>query len=102
MDTKPAIHTLFKSHYFWDVNVSALDEVKNQRLIIERIMSYGSLQEIIILLEYYGKQTVIRTCLGLASLDPKTLNFLSALFDLPKENFRCHTGKPLKYKHWNS
>jgi hypothetical protein len=93
---------LFKSHYFWDVDVSALDKKKNQRLIIERIITYGSLNEIILLLELYGKDVVISTCRQIHYFDPKTLNFLTALFNLPKEDFKCHTTNPLNIKHWNS
>lgn len=90
-----------KPQYFWDVDFTKLNDVKNQRLIIERVMLYGSLQEIGLLIEHYGKPAVISVCTKTTALDPKSLNFISKLFKLPKSNFRCHTERQLKPQHWN-
>lgn len=102
MNSKHSITELFKTQYFWDMDISLLDKDKNQRLIIERILTYGSLQEINLLFDLYGKTVIVNTCQQLRYLDPKTLNFIAALFNLPKKSFKCHSVNPLISRHWNS
>jgi hypothetical protein len=102
MDPNSAIGSLLKPYYFWDVDISALDIENNQRLIIERIMSFGSIREIKTLIELYGRAVVIDTCLRIPYFDPKTLNFISKLFSIPKEKFRCYPDSPSTIRHWNS
>jgi len=92
---------ILKSHYFWDVDVTALDTIKNRRLIIERILKFGSVDEIAKLTEFYGITSVVETCCILAYLDPKTMNFTALLFSIPKESFKCNHRKSLTQKHWH-
>jgi hypothetical protein len=96
MEQNNTFITHMKPQYFWDVDFAKLDDAKNQRLIIERVMLYGSLREIVLLIEYYGKPAVIRVCTKTTALDPKSLNFIAKLFKLPKSNFRCPSTKLLK------
>ena len=45
--------------YFWDVDLTALDEALSCRLIIERVFSLGDMQEMNQVIHYYGKEKVI-------------------------------------------
>lgn len=87
--------------YFWDINIKTLDEVKSKRLIIERVVNLGNLEEIKLLLNHYGKKELTHTICNLNYLDPKTLNFFSLVFNIPKNNFKCFARKQLKVKHWS-
>ncbi len=87
--------------YFWDVNAEVLDEKKSQRLIIERIAVLGNLQEIKAMIKHYGKKEVLKTLCNLNYLDPKTLNFFSLMFHMPKTDFKCYTRKQSTPRHWN-
>lgn len=87
--------------YFWDINIKNLDEVKTKRLIIERVANLGNLEEIKLLLNHYGKKELVKTICNLNYLDPKTLNFFSLVFNIPKSNFKCFTKKQSKAQHWN-
>ena len=87
--------------YFWDVEISTLDETKSKRLIIERVVNLGNLDEIKLVVNYYGKKELIKTICKLNYLDSKTLNFLSLIFNVPKSKFKCFTRKQLKLQHWN-
>jgi len=49
-----------------------------------------------------GRDEVIKQLTNLTYIAPKTLNFVSVLFDKPKEEFRCYPKKPLIKEHWNS
>jgi hypothetical protein len=88
--------------YFWDINPEFLDDQKSRRIIIERIMNLGNLDEIKLVRKYYGDEVVKDTVTNLNYIDPKTLNFLSLLFDIPKNKFKCYTRKQSNVQHWNS
>jgi len=81
--------------YFWDVDRGKLDIIVAKRLIIERVFSLGKLSEMKVLLRYYGKREVIETLSQIIYLDPKTLNFISKFFNIPKSSFKCYTQTPL-------
>ena len=87
--------------YFWDIDLQKLDEVKSKRIIIERVMSFGTIQEIKLLKTYYGVTEVIKNLRMLSYIDSKNLNFFSLLFNIPKADFKCYTRKQLKDQHWN-
>ena len=87
--------------YFWDINPDSIDEIKSKRLIIERIINLGNLREIKYMISFYGKDEVIKTIINLNHLDPKTLNFFSIVFDIPKSKFKCYTKNQSTKKHWN-
>lgn len=86
--------------YFWDIDPGQLDEFRSRKLIIERVMNFGNLREIKLILEHYGREEVKKTVCDLNYLDPKTLHFLSLLFNIPKKEFKCYTRNPSTDKHW--
>lgn len=87
--------------YFWDINLNNLDDYKSKRLIIERTLSFGNLKEIKLVINHYGLPETKKIACNLAYFDPKTLNFLSILFDIPKTEFKCYTRKQLKDQPWS-
>ncbi len=86
---------------FWDVDINMLDEEKSKRLIIERMMQFGTWHEIRLIKDFYGDETVISTLCQLNYIDPKTLNFASLLFQIPKSKFKCYTRAQSTNLHWN-
>ena len=40
--------------------------------------------------EYYGNESIKNTILDIKYFDKKTLNYLSIVFDISKEEFRCY------------
>jgi hypothetical protein len=86
--------------YFWDVDLSVLDEKKSSRLIIERVFSLGEVDEINLVIRYYGEKKVLEVLSDLSYIDPKTLNFISKFFNKPIKKFRCHVRKQSKPQHW--
>lgn len=96
------IAEIYNRALFWDIDISRLDEEKNSRLIIERVFSRGTLDEIRTVIKQYGKERVIDTLASVNYLDPKTLNFVSFLFDKPKNEFRCYLRSQSGPQLWNS
>jgi hypothetical protein len=87
--------------YFWDVDFNKLDKTKSMRLIIERIMSLGNLNDINLIRKIYTEDEIRQTICSLKYLDPKTLNFASLLFNIPKTRFKCYTKKQSVRIPWN-
>jgi hypothetical protein len=87
--------------YFWDIDPDSLDENKSKRIIIERVMNFGSLREIKLILTHYGKKEVTNTVCNLNYIDPKTLNFLSLLLNVPISEFKCYTRKQSTNQPWS-
>ncbi|HEX2396156.1 MAG TPA: hypothetical protein VHI78_12485 [Bacteroidales bacterium] len=99
--TEQFLQSLQPQH-FWDIDYQKINDIINKRLIIERIAEYGSLAELGAVIEHYGRKEVINTLTEVNWLHPKTLNFISKLFDVPKIAFKCFTPNPLKTQHWSS
>ena len=84
-------HLNIRKELFWDVDPRILDEDKNKRLIIERVINLGNFHELKSLIQHYGKKEVVKIICNLNYIDPKTLNFVSLVFDIPKTKFKCYT-----------
>jgi len=95
------ISDILKKSYFWDVDIK-LGKTVSKRLVIERIFSLGTLDEVAFVLRYYGKKEVEKILLDLNYMDPKTLNFVSKYFGRSKTEFRCYTRKQSMPRLWNS
>lgn len=97
----PALIEQLNKAYFWDVEIKKLDEEKSKRLIIERVINFGTLDEIKLIKEFYGIKSITSTLCNLNYIDPKTLNFVSQLFHIPKTKFKCYTREQLTRQPWN-
>jgi len=87
--------------YFWDVDIKGLDTIRSKRLIIERVFVMGTSKEIDLVIKYYGTGDVIDVLKHLNYIDPKTLNFVSKLFEISLQSFKCYTRKQLNHQHWD-
>ncbi len=94
------ISGLLKRSYFWDVDITPGKTVST-RLVVERIFSLGTLDEVALLIKFFGKDEVEQVLINLNYLDPKTLNFASKFFNKPKKSFKCYIRKQLTPQLWN-
>jgi len=88
--------------YFWDVDFSMLNSTSSSRLIIERVFTMGEVHEMNRLIRFYGEEKVVAVLSNINYIDPKTLNFISKLFNKPLKDFKCYIRKQSKPQHWNS
>ena len=66
--------------YFWDCDFKQLDTEKNSRYIIERILTFGNLQDIRWLFNTYSKNEIKKIALNSRRLDNRTRNFWKIYF----------------------
>jgi len=97
----PTLTEQLNKAYFWDTDTGQLDARQSKRLIIERIINFGNLREIQLIKEFYGIKEIKSTLCDLNYIDPKTLNFISLLFHIPKTKFKCYIRKQSTVQHWN-
>lgn len=81
---------LFSKTLFWDSDVSQIDLKKSKFYIIERIVTSGNYKDWQTMLSVYSKKEIKDCIIKIKDLDPKTLNFCSFYFDIPKEAFECY------------
>jgi hypothetical protein len=75
---------------FWDTDYEMIDWEKNARYVIARAIMYGTIEDWrTIQAAEYGMDRIHEEMLQERDLDPKSLSFLSCIFNIPKENFRC-------------
>lgn len=85
----------FSLHLFWDVDRSKLDMQTNKNLIIERVLQRGSRSDLNLLLSYYGKNQIREVIKKLPWLNEKDMAFVHVFFDIPYQELKCYTRKPL-------
>lgn len=90
-----------RKELFWDIDFTKLDVEKHKRLIIERVLTLGNLDEFAYLLKTYNWQTLIDIISKLGYLDPKTISFVVSFFGISKNKLACFTRKQSTTTHWN-
>jgi len=91
----------FRRELFWDIDFANLNLEKHKRLIIERVITLGNLEEFRQLLVIYKAEIIRQTIMELGYLDPKTMNFVISFFEIDKNQLRCYTKKQSTQQHWN-
>ncbi len=79
-----------RKELFWDVDPDRFNEVANRNLIIRRVFSYGTVDELSRLVSFYGLETIREEIRKAGSLDKKTLEFASTFLNIPKQQFKCY------------
>lgn len=102
MKPENSIISKINPQYFWDVDLSKLDDNSSCHLVTERVFTLGEIREMNLLICFYGREKIVDILCNLPYLDPKTLNFVSKLFYKPLKSFRCYRLKQSKPQHWNS
>ncbi len=93
--------TDFSKHLFWDIDAKKLDFIKYKHYVINRVMQYGFYKDWKNILQFYGLDTITDTAKKIRDLDMKSMEFLSLLSNVPKEDFECYTTTQSNPKHWN-
>jgi hypothetical protein len=101
MSSIKEISEILKQVYFWDIDIKP-GQVISKRLVVERIFSMGTLDEMAFVLRYYGEEEAEKILLDLNYMDPKTLNFVSKYFSRSKTEFKCYLKKQSMPQLWNS
>ena len=86
---------------FWDVDFSKLDIGKSKRLIIDRVLSLGTVSEFKAILKAYGKDLIKNEVQNIGYFDDKTFEFIVDYFGIEKQKMKCYIKKRSGQVHWN-
>ncbi|OFX16980.1 MAG: hypothetical protein A2033_13855 [Bacteroidetes bacterium GWA2_31_9] len=86
---------------FWDTDYTKIDWQKKARYVLERVVMFGTANDWRTSLKYYGKEKILSELQQSKILDAKCVSFLSCIFNVPKEDFRCYTNNQSENIHWN-
>jgi hypothetical protein len=85
----------FSNACFFFFFYTKLDLEKNKNYIISRVVSRGGSKDELELFRYYGWEVIKSEVIKIRYLNGKILNYLSKLFDIPLENFRCYNNREI-------
>jgi len=90
-----------RKEILWELDPLKLDLQKNKALIIERVLSFGTLEELKFLIHYYGLEIIRQTIKNIGYLDPKTTEFITTYLGVKKEEMKCCIKKQSATQHWS-
>jgi hypothetical protein len=74
----------FSQYLFWDTPIANIDVQRHKRYIVERVVTRGFLQDFYLLTKMYNTEEIKESLRKSRELDPKTVDFCSYYFNLPK------------------
>jgi hypothetical protein len=86
---------------FWDVDYDSIDFEKHAPLIVERVLTLGTLEDFRTIKDFYGKPKLRLIIMNLRSLDDRTISFCSLYFKIKSTSLRCYKLQQLNQAHWN-
>jgi hypothetical protein len=87
----------------WDVNMEHFDMQKGRALVAQRVAERGDLEDFYTMFSLYGGVKGVREIYRseVRELNPRALAFISAAFNLKKEEMKCYTRKRSKAIPWD-
>jgi hypothetical protein len=86
---------------FWDTDYDQIDWSNKARYVIERVVKFGVVEDWRFIQNFYGMDRIREEMIQSRDLDPKSLSFLSVVFNIPQNEFRCYTSIQSNQIHWN-
>jgi hypothetical protein len=78
---------------FWDIDFEKLDVDKYWQSVVLRVAERGSWEQWQATRKYYGDEKIKETIVKVKWIELRTHHFLSTVFDIPLEKFRCYTTR---------
>ena len=77
------------SHLLWSFDKNKVDPQRMYKTIIEQVLERGSIEDIAKITKYYGLELVQDVTLKMKVLNPKRVNLMSLIWDIPVEQFNA-------------
>ena len=91
MKATPTIST----QTFWDIDISQLSFEESSDWIIERVFDKGTLEEVLSVVKYYGKDMVREKIVNTTTYLPNhSILLAKAIFNLTFKDFKCLEKRP--------
>ena len=70
-------------HLLWEYSMESFDFLKSKKLVIERIVQRGNIQDWRIMMDYYSKADILKTVRNSRQLSKKDKSFTEIFVDSP-------------------
>lgn len=90
------VKPVFDKKLFWDVGFTQSDLEKSPQFVIVRVFERGTIADVKKLRGHYGDKKIKEEITKAKWIEPETLQFLSAIYNIPLKQFRCYTEKQLR------
>jgi hypothetical protein len=78
---------------FWDTNMDKLDYEAQANAVIRRVFDYGTWEDVLQVISWYGKEKVTHALITAPYLKEITIVLASKIFHIPISDFKCSTTK---------
>jgi len=85
---------------FWDVKFEEIDFEKHSLFVMEKVFNYGSWNDQLEIMRYYGLKRIAREIVNSNYLRNPVLSFLSVLLEIDEINFKCYKRKQSNPLPW--
>ncbi len=85
---------------FWDVNFDKLDFEKSSLFIMQKVFNYGSWDDQVLLMRFYGLDRIKNEITQASYLRQPVLSFLCTILQLQKNEFECYRKMQLNPLPW--
>ncbi|MBO0938195.1 hypothetical protein J2I47_16705 [Fibrella sp. HMF5335] len=85
---------------FWDVDVNMIDFDKRSLFVMEKVANYGTWDDFIQLVRFYGTERFRREIVKAAYLKKDVINFLCVIYNLSPQDFICYTRRQSQNLPW--
>ena len=83
-------------YLFWDCNIDTLNPNNDINLVLERVFTQGTENDEKEIFGYYNINNIKESVTSIKYFDKKTLNYLSVLLNVPREEFKCYKKSQLE------
>ncbi|MEA3417349.1 MAG: hypothetical protein U9R02_14615 [Thermodesulfobacteriota bacterium] len=89
INPKKEIEKILKNNrrYFWDKG--PLNPKRDEYIIIERVLEFGTEDEVDVIYNYYGIKAIKSVVKESRELSPRTVNYFTLFFGLSRQETRC-------------
>jgi hypothetical protein len=84
----------------WDVDPATVDPERHAGFLVQRVLERGRMKDWKLLCELYGLERIEAVAAELPQLEPKAHAFCAAVFNRPRESFRCYTSRRSPHGRW--
>ncbi len=81
-------------YLLWDTDRTRLDWQRNAAFVIRRAFERGTLDDLLEVLVYYGREKVVAVLTQAEDLPEMVIALASVVFSLKPVDFRCYTSPP--------
>ncbi len=101
MSERECINKLSKS-LFWDIDIDKFDMHTCPEQIVQRTLEYGTMDDWLLVKDYYGLPRIVELCKKMRTLEPTCLSYICCISNTSKEEYRCYHTAQSNSTLWNS